>query len=82
MKVSELIELLRSFDTDAEVVITTQPNYPMEHAVAGVALRTSLREAHGRGDEAQAASPNDVILVEGRWLRYGDLAAWDTARRR
>lgn len=82
MKVSELIELLRGFDTDAEVVITTQPNYPMEHAVAGVALRTRLRDAQGRGDEAQAASPNDVILVEGRWLRYGDLAAWDTARRR
>ena len=39
MKVSELIELLGNFDADAEVVLTTQPNYPMEHTVSGVARR-------------------------------------------
>ncbi|HET7499395.1 MAG TPA: hypothetical protein VFK02_00270 [Kofleriaceae bacterium] len=81
MTVSELVELLRGFDPDAEVVITTQPNYPMEHAVAGVAVRAKLP-----GEEAlhepEGAPKNDVILVEGRWLRYGDLSAWDSARRR
>ena len=76
MRVRELIELLRCFDTEAEVVITTQPNYPMEHAIAGVAVRAKLR------DEPLGAAPGDVILVEGPWLRYGDLAAWDAARRR
>lgn len=82
MKVRELIELLRRFDTDAEVVITTQPNYPMEHAVAGVAVRANLPDDPDHRREEPAAAPNDVILVEGRWLRYGDLAAWDTARTR
>jgi len=96
MKVSELIELLGCFDADAEVVITTQPNYPMEHAVAGVAVRANLRDAQDLdrrsqiaeggtpdGDrEAFRAAPNDVILVEGSWLRYGLPGAWDAARRR
>ena len=82
MKVNELIELLRCFDTDAEVVISTQPNYPMEHAVGGVAVRANLRGDPDPRGETPEAAPNDVILVEGRWLRYGDLAAWDTARRR
>jgi hypothetical protein len=77
MKVGELVELLRSFDADAEVVITTQPNYPMEHAVAGVAVRANLPHEPA----PPGTSSKDVILVEGRWLRYGDLAAWDTARR-
>ena len=82
MKVSELIELLGGFDADAEVVITTQPNYPMEHAVAGVALRANLGDAQELDRDALRAAPNDVILVEGGWLRYGVPSAWDTARRR
>jgi hypothetical protein len=82
MKVRELIELLRRFDIEAEVVITTQPNYPMEHAVAGVTLRAELGDEPGHGDEPPGSAPTDVMLVEGRWLRYGDLAAWDSARRR
>lgn len=82
MKVSELIELLGGFDADAEVVLTTQPNYPMEHTVSGVTLRAALREQPGLRCETPDSAPNDVLLVEGRWLRYGDLAAWDAARRR
>jgi hypothetical protein len=86
--VSELIELLRGFDADAEVVITTRPNEPMEHALAGVATRADL-DAPAASLAAgliatgpMGAAANDVILVEGRWLRYGALAVWDTARRR
>lgn len=83
MKVSELIELLRGFDADAEVVITTRPNEPMEHALAGVSTRADLDAPEaGPLTELPSAAANDVILVEGRWLRYGALAAWDTARRR
>ena len=82
MKVSELIELLRSFDTEAEVVMTTQPNYPMEHAVGGVAIRANLPGEPAADEDTPGAAPSDVLLVEGRWLRYGDLAAWDMARRR
>jgi len=82
MKVSELIELLGSFDADAEVVLTTQPNYPMEHTVSGVARRADLIDQPGRHRDTPESAPSDVLLVEGRWLRYGDLAAWDAARRR
>jgi hypothetical protein len=85
MKVNELIELLRSFDGEAEVVLSTQPNYPMEHAVAGITDRATLRDAPQVSQiwhETVGAAPNDVILIEGRWLRYGDLAAWDAVRRR
>ena len=81
MKVSELIELLCGFDADAEVVLATQPNYPMEHTVSGVARRADLRDQPGPHRETPDSAPNDVLLVEGRWLRYGDLAAWDAARR-
>jgi hypothetical protein len=81
MKVSELIELLGYFDADAEVVITTQPNYPMEHAVAGAAMRANLPEAQDLDRETFRAAPSDVILVEGNWLRYGLPSAWDAARR-
>ena len=82
MKVSELIELLGGFDADAEVVLTTQPNYPMEHTVSGVARRADLIDQPGRHRDTPDSAPSDVLLVEGRWLRYGDLAAWDAARRR
>lgn len=81
MKVSELIELLRCFDADAEVVLTTGSNYPMEHTVSGVVLRADLSNRPGLGRQALGSAPNDVLLVEGRWLRFGDLAAWDCARR-
>ena len=82
MKVSELIELLGGFDADAEVVLTTQSSYPQEHTVSGVARRADLNDQLGRQREEVGSAPNDVLLVEGRWLRYGDLAAWDAARRR
>jgi len=32
--------------------------------------------------ETVGAAPNDVILIEGKWLRYGGQATWDAARRR
>jgi hypothetical protein len=82
MKVSELIELLSCFDADAEVVLSTQPNYPMEHAVAGITERAALHNEPPVSRETVGAAPNDVILIEGRWLRYGDVAAWDAARQR
>ncbi|HEU4730242.1 MAG TPA: hypothetical protein VFT22_20235 [Kofleriaceae bacterium] len=82
MTVGELVELLRGFDPGAEVVITTQPNYPMEHAIAGVAVRANLSGESESLHQPEGAAKTDVILVEGKWLRYGDLAAWDSARRR
>jgi hypothetical protein len=85
MKVHELIKLLSSCDADAEVTLIEQPNYPLEHAVAGVALRGDLCDEDGRPrrcNERDGSAPNDVLLVEGTWLRYGDHAAWRAAARR
>ena len=81
MKVKDLMELLARCDADAEVVVMEQPNYPMEHGLAGVATRGDCREPHERRYASDTA-PNDVILVEGAWLRYGEKAAWDAVRRR
>jgi len=82
MKVKELIEVLESCDAEAEVVIMSQPNYPMEHGLLGVALR---EDCHDGADEPRYetdTAPSDVVLVEGAWLRYGNSAAWGAARTR
>jgi len=72
MKVSDLIRILQTQDPDAEVFMMNQPRYPIEHRVAGVAVR---------GDFSDDGPPEDVILVEGEWRGYGDRDAWDAARR-
>jgi hypothetical protein len=76
MKVKRLIELLELHDPEAEVVLATQPNYPFEHSIMGVAVREDFDES---GDESK--SPNDVVLCEGQQLRYGIKDAWDAAER-
>jgi hypothetical protein len=86
MKVSELIEILSEMDADAQVLIASQPNWPFEFAIAGVARRAEMladddgepaTESHEPGTTA-----SDVFIVEGTQLRYGSKAAWETARRR
>ena len=81
MKVKELMELLAQCDADADVVVMEQPNYPIEHGLAGVATRGDCRKSYEQR-YAPDTTPNDVLLVEGPWLRYGEAAAWDAARRR
>jgi hypothetical protein len=83
MKVRELMELLAKQDADAEVCMVTQPNWPMEHAVAGVAVRSELFDADvepATEKYADGTSANDVVLVEGTWLRYGQRTAWEAVR--
>lgn len=80
MKVKQLIELLAQHDAEADVVIMEQPHYPMEHRVAGVATREDCYRESSHCYEA-GASPNDVILVDGAWLRYGCRESWHTAHR-
>ena len=83
MKVNELVELLSAHDPNAEVSAMTQPHYPHEHRIGGIATRADCR-----GYEEtyvplrQGEAPGDVILVEGAWLRYGIRAAWRAARSR
>lgn len=76
MKVRELIKLLERQEPDAEVTMVFQRNWPTEHSVAGIAVRSDLP-----GNRyADGAAASDVILLEGEWLRYGHKDAWKAAR--
>jgi hypothetical protein len=81
MKVKELIEFLAGCDAEATVILTIQPRWPLEYDLAGVAIREECRHdaGHIRSDPGQ--SPNDVILVEGKQVGYGEREAWDVAAR-
>jgi hypothetical protein len=87
MKVSELIELLEEQDPDAEVILTIQRNWPLEHRLYGVTTREDMMGADEdakEDDDWEAETPkdasrNDVILVEGEFVRYGSSTAWEVA---
>ena len=75
MTVGELLELLRDCDPDSRVLLVSQPSWPFEYSIEGVALRGDFEEA----DTAERR-PDDVFIVEGTQLRYGSRAAWDACR--
>ena len=79
MKVRELIELLKTQNPDAEVTMVTQPNWPLEYALAGVAVRSDLLDEDvdpaKQERYADGTAASDVILVEGTWLRCGQTTA-------
>lgn len=50
MNVAELIERLQEMDPEAEVRIATQPNWPLQAALAGVVSAQELAE-HKVGEE-------------------------------
>lgn len=84
MKVLELIELLEDCDPEAEVFLMTQPAWPFECSVRGIAVREELESAEDDEGEARAprrrdagAAANDVFILEGEQLRYGSKVAWD-----
>jgi hypothetical protein len=85
MKVKDLIAILEDCNPDADVLLASQPNWPFEYALRGVAVRESMEEREQDEEDAPAGSadggrPSDVLLVEGQQLRYGSRAAWDVAR--
>ena len=63
MKVRELIAVLEDLDPEAAVYIMSQPNYPFEHAVSGVALREDFTdcddedEEEAEGEEEERPAP-------------------------
>jgi len=82
MKVKELIESLRECDPEANVVLTTQPRWPLEYQIAGLVTREGCRDESGLIQAGAGQAPNDVILVEGEQLGYGEREAWAAARAR
>lgn len=75
MTVGELIARLEACDPEARVLVLSQPSWPFECALAGVAVREDFEDA----DDAERR-PTDVCLLEGTQLRYGNKTAWDAGR--
>jgi len=85
MNVAELIERLEEMDPEAEVLFISQPHWPFEYSVSGLATRAEIEDVDNdlHDDEPgervyrDGESANDVLLVEGSQLRYGSKSAWD-----
>lgn len=80
MTVTELREMLEDLETDgrgdAQVLLATQPTYPLQATLRGV---WDAAEDEDAGDDAA------VYLVEGNAPAsspYGPRDAWDACRRR
>ena len=87
MTVSELMGLLEDCDPNAEVLVMSQPSWPFENSIMGVAVRSEI-SGEDDDDEEEAPSsrddgarPNDVFILEGQQLRYGSRDAWAAAAR-
>ena len=94
MKVHQLIQILDELDSDGEVYVMVDRSWAFECAVAGVAIREDFVEAEEDDPEileearrdrwgapAELLPRNDVFIVVGDQERYGDVRAWDVARR-
>ena len=85
MNVAELIERLEDMDPEAEVLFISQPHWPFEYSIDGLVTRAEVEEVDndrhddepGKREYRDGESANDVLLVEGRQLRYGSKSAWD-----
>jgi hypothetical protein len=86
MKVSELIELLKKQNPDAEVLIMSRQRWPVESTIASVTMRERMARADDEDDVAdeeatreRGTGANDVFIVEGSRLRWGWMTARDVA---
>lgn len=82
MKVAELIAVLQQCDPEANVLMVTQPSWPFEWSIAGVAVRDPYGdEEFEPGVNLQPwydePAGNDVFLLEGSQLRYGSGDPWN-----
>ena len=54
-----------------------QPGWPFENAIMGVTVRSEFEEPEEDMDEnSNDKNSNDVFILEGRQLRYGNKDAW------
>jgi len=79
MKVRELIAVLEDLDPEAAVYIMSQPNYPFEHAVSGVALREDFTDCDDEDEEeAEGEEEGRPAPARDRWTsRDADLPPSD-----
>jgi hypothetical protein len=94
MTVGQLREILEDLPDDAEVKLMTQQHYPFENGIRGVCQRSDFTEDEYDKDASEAqkhaarvhakedpdSNPEDVFIVEGAQLCYGNKNAWDAAR--
>lgn len=91
MTVGELIQLLEAYESSHEIRLASQPNWPFEYRLAGVASDEEVQESVAqmqsdeRGvpfDEAleETEEPRPVVwLVEGSQEAYASKAIWHAA---
>lgn len=81
MTIDELIERLEGYREeiggDAEVRFMSQPHWPFEYGIAGVASLEEIRAADDDGFDCSGNAEQAVYLVEGAQLGYGTKAAWE-----
>lgn len=87
MTIDEMIERLTEYRDemggDAEVRLMTQPNWPFEHSIKGLASSEEILECCRDEDEdgeSDDEPENVVFIVESRQLSYGSKMAWEAAR--
>jgi hypothetical protein len=76
MTVRELIRVLESMPKSATVLLGTQESYPFENELAGVVQRHDFMHREDE-DWEDGVEPDDVLLLEGDQLRYGNSDAWE-----
>ncbi len=76
MKVREMIKELQGMDPDAEVKAMMQPEWPFECQLKRVLSREDMADEYE--DELRTDQKrNDVFVVVGAQLGYGNHAAWE-----
>jgi hypothetical protein len=92
MKVHQLIQLLDELDSDGDVYVLLQPHWPLEASIRGIAIREDFACPADPEDGDDAPQParrstpesalprNDVFIVVGEQVRYGNRDAWDVVR--
>jgi hypothetical protein len=92
MTIAELIDLLNEYrdilGDDAEVRLMTQPAWPFENAILGVASGHEIMCADAENDGEEMDDDDDpdapdpvLYIVEEKQLAYGTKTAWLAARR-
>ena len=76
MTVGELKEMLEGLDDEAEVRIMSQENWPFEYSIRSLKVREDFEQPDEDEVPNDEKNPNDVFLVEGSQLCYGNKDAF------